>query len=114
MRNRIVSEKTKAQMSISAKKRLEREGKTGPFQGKKHTEKSSALLSAAAKNRLTTPVPGIQVEVIDLETNVTSTYDSIRKAAAALKSVIKTILRREKNGINKPYRGRYIINIKRY
>lgn len=34
MKNRIVSEKAKAQMSISAKKRFEREDKTGPFQGK--------------------------------------------------------------------------------
>lgn len=105
------SEETKAQMSLSAKERLKREGLVGPFAGKRHTESSLALLSNAAKNRLTLPVPGIQVEVTNIETNITITYDSVRKAADALDSDIKTLLRREKNKVIKPYRGRYKINI---
>lgn len=65
----------------------------------------------AAKNRLTPSVPGIKVEVTDSETNITITYDSIRKAADAINSDIKTLIRREKNGVTKLYRGKYKINI---
>lgn len=54
---------------------------------------------------------GIKVEVTDSETNITITYDSIRKAADALNSDIKTLLRREKKGVTKLYRGKYKINI---
>jgi hypothetical protein len=93
MRNRDISSETKTKLSLSAKERLKREGVTGPFEGKRHTETSLALLSAAAKLRPPS-VPGIQVEVTDLETNSTITYESIRKAADALNSDIKTLLRR--------------------
>jgi hypothetical protein len=71
-----------------------RRGKNNPFHGKTHTEENKAILSAAPKNRLTPAVPGIQVEITDLDTNLTTTYDSIRKAAVATNSDIKTILRR--------------------
>lgn len=107
------AEETKTKMSLSAKERLKREGIAGPFVGKCHTESSLALLSNAAKNRLTLPVPGLQVEVTNIETNITIRYDSIRKAADALDSDIKTLLRREKNKVIKPYRGIYKINIMR-
>ena len=113
MNNRIISSETKTKMSLSAKERLKREGIAGPFVGKCHTESSLALLSNAAKNRLTLPVPGLQVEVTNIETNITIRYDSIRKAADALDSDIKTLLRREKNKVIKPYRGIYKINIMR-
>jgi group I intron endonuclease len=106
------TEEVRCEMSES------RRGINNPFYGKTHTEDSLALIKAAAANRLEPGVPGIEVEITDLETKVTSVYDSIRKAATALDSDIKTILRREKNqtakGINTPYRGRYLINIKRY
>lgn len=39
------------------------------------------------------PVPGLKVEITDLETNVVTSYDSVRKAADALDSDIKTLLR---------------------
>lgn len=111
MKNRVISSETKTKMSLSAKERLKREGIMGPFAGKHHAESSLALLSAAARNRVIPPVPGIKVEVTDSETNITITYDSIRKAADALNSDIKTLLRREKNGVTKLYRGKYKINI---
>jgi hypothetical protein len=91
MKNRVISSETKTKMSLSAKERLKREGIMGPFAGKHHAESSLALLSAAARNRVIPPVPGIKVEVTDSETNITITYDSIRKAADALNSDIKTL-----------------------
>ena len=82
--------------------------------GKTHSEKSLALLRVAAKNRKKLPVPGIEVEITDLESNITTTYESIRKAASAINSDIKSLSRYEKSqilkGINTPYRGRYIID----
>lgn len=117
MRNRIISSETKSKMSQSAKDRLMREGKQSPFGGKKHSEKSIILLKAAAAKRIKTPVSGVEVEITDLQTNLTTTYPSIRKAAEAIDSDIKSLSRREKSqlekGINTPYRNRYIIVFKR-
>lgn len=36
------------------------------FFGKKHTEKSLALIKAAANNRIKLAVPGIEVEIFDV------------------------------------------------
>ena len=62
-------------------------------------------------------VPGFEVEITNLEAKVTTVYSTIRKAASAMDSDIKTILRREKlqneKGINTPYRKKYIITINR-
>lgn len=103
------TEKVRLAMSES------RKGKNNPFYGKTHSEKSLALLKAAAANREKTPVPGIEVEITDLETKLTTAYESIRKAARAIDSDIKSIIRREKSqlekGINTPYRNRYMIVI---
>jgi group I intron endonuclease len=90
-----------------------RMGKNNPFFGKTHSEESKNLMKAAALNRKGPHVAAIAVEVTDIETKITTVYDSIRKAADALNSDIKTILRREKNPTLKPYRDRYIINILR-
>lgn len=74
-------------------------------------------MKAAATNRDKLPVSGLEVEITDLETKITTIYKSIREAAKAIGSDIKTILRREKSqiekGINTPYRKRYMILIKR-
>lgn len=53
-------------------------------------------LKEIASSRTYLPVPGLEVEVTDIETKTTIVYESIRKAALALNSDIKTILRREK------------------
>jgi len=117
LKNRIISFETKLKMSKSAKERLKREGKLSPFEGKKHTEKSLALLKAAAFNRTKLHKVGVEVEITDLETKLTTTYESIRKAAKAINSDIKSLSRHEKlkleKGSSKPYRNRYVINIKR-
>jgi hypothetical protein len=40
---------------------------------------------------------GVEVEITDLETKLTVTYESIRKAAKAINSDIKSLSRREKS-----------------
>jgi len=94
-----------------------RKGKNNPFFGKTHSDQSLALIKAAANNRIKSAVPGLEVEITDLETKLTTTYESIRKAAVAIGSDIKSISRREKSqlekGINTPYRNRYMIVIRR-
>jgi group I intron endonuclease len=95
-----------------------RKGENNSFFGKKHTQETINLFKATAANREKPPVTGIEVDITDLETNTIISYDSIRSAAKAINSDIKTILRREKSqlekGINTPYRDRYIIVIKRF
>jgi hypothetical protein len=94
-----------------------RRGVNNSFYGKKHTDEAKFAIRTAALNRDKDPVPGIIVDITDLETNITTSYDSIRKAAKDIGSDLKTILRREKSqlekGINTPYRNRYIIVIHR-
>jgi hypothetical protein len=105
------SEDVKKSMSLNRKQ------ENNSFFGKKHKEESIVLMKKAALNRDKLPKPGIEVEITDLETKLTNSYSSIRQAALALNSDIKTILRREKlqieKGINTPYRKRYFITIKR-
>lgn len=105
------TEEVKREMSES------RRGKNNSFFGKTHTDETKSIISAERRNRLVPPVPGILVEILDIETDITTTFNSIRSAADSIGSDIKTILRREKSqlakGINTPYRKRYIINIKR-
>lgn len=60
---------------------------------------------------------GIKVTVLDLETNITSEYDSIRKAAQSIGSYANVLIRYEKlqldKGYTKPFKDRYVINIHR-
>jgi len=94
-----------------------RKKEKNPFYGKAHTLESLALIKTAAINRIKDSVLGMEVEITDLENNITTVHTSIRKAAKSIHSDIKTILRREKlqldKGINLPYRKRYYITIKR-
>lgn len=118
IKNRLITEETKLKMSESAKGRFKREGKQGPFEGKKHSEKSIDLLRTIALNRAKPHKAGVEVEITDLETKLTVTYESIRKAAKAINSDIKSLSRREKSqlekGINTPYRKRYMIVFNRF
>ena len=94
-----------------------RRGQNNPFYSKKHTIESLDKLRNIARNRNYTPVKGLEVEITDLDTKITTTKSSIREAAKFINSDIKTLLRREATqlirGINKPYRNKYIININR-
>ena len=80
------TEEVKREMSES------RMGKNNSFFGKTHSEEALALIRAAALNREKPSVPGLEVEISDLQTKLTTTYDSVRKAADAINSDIKTIL----------------------
>lgn len=94
-----------------------RKGENNPFFGKKHKPEAIDRFKEIALNREYLSVPGIEVEITDIETRITTVYTSIRQAAASINSDIKTLLRREKSqlekGINTPYRKKYLINIKR-
>lgn len=74
-------------------------------------------LKDIASNRGYLPLAGIEVEITDLHSKITTIYSTIRKAALAINSDIKTILRREKlqneKGIYTPYRKKYIIILRR-
>jgi len=60
---------------------------------------------------------GIKVGVLDINTNVTTTYDSIRKAAEAIGCAKYAISFNEKQqvktGVIKALKGKYIISIVR-
>jgi group I intron endonuclease len=90
-----------------------RMGENNSFYGKTFSEESLIKLREHAKNRDYLPRPGISVEITDLENNLTQTYSSIRDAAESLNVNVGALLVREKRGVKTPYRGRYIINIKR-
>jgi len=112
------TEDTKKSMSSLSKNR---KGENNSFYGKVHTVKSRLLMKEIALNRTSPNNPGIEVEITDLENKTTTVYNSIRKAALAINSDIKTILllrrRREKvqlvKGFNSPYRKKYMITINR-
>lgn len=94
-----------------------RRGANNAFYNKKHTPETIEKFKNIARNRTCVPVKGLEVEITDLETNITTTHSSIREAARFLNSDIKILLIREasqlEKGINKPYRNKYVININR-
>lgn len=94
-----------------------RKGINNSFYNQKHTPDTIDKFKIIASNRTYVPVKGLEVEITDIETKITSTHSSIREATKFLNSDIKTLLRRETTykdkSINKPYRNRYIININR-
>jgi len=71
------------------------------------------MMGFSKKARVKPNKPGFIVEVLDLENNITTEYQSIREAAKSLETKMSTLVSRNKRGTMKPYKGRYIINIKR-
>lgn len=65
-----------------------RRGINNPFYQKKHTIETLDKLRYSARNRKYTPVKGLEVEITDLETKITTTHSSIRDAAKFLHSDI--------------------------
>lgn len=94
-----------------------RKGINNNFYGKKHSTETLDIFRVIALDRTKLSKVGVEVEITDLETKLTTTYESIRKAASAINSDIKSLSRREKSqlekGVNTPYRGRYVIVFKR-
>lgn len=74
-----------------------RNGVNNNFYGKKHTVESIDLIRAAAypfgiMKRTKLSKPGcIEVEITDIEIKLTTIYESIRKAAIAINSYIKSL-----------------------
>lgn len=95
-----------------------RKGVNNKFYGKKHTTQAWNSMRIAALNRSKLSKPLISVEITHLETKLTTTYQSIRKAAKAIYSDFKSFSLREKcqieNSVKTPYRGQYIIVLKRF
>jgi group I intron endonuclease len=91
-KGKTLSEETKTLMSEAKK------GKNSPFSGKTHTEETKTKLSAAL---------GQAVEVLDIQTNETSTYSSGRQAAKALGCDQKTVINYIKS--QKLWKGRFLI-----
>lgn len=73
-----------------------RKGVNNNFYGKKYTAESRDLIRAAALKGTKLNKPGIEVEITDLETKLTTTYEFIRRVANAINSDIKSLTRREK------------------
>jgi len=90
-----------------------RKGENSSFFGKTHSEETKAKFREIALSRTKLHRSGKSVEVLDLQTNQTVIYNSMRDAVKALNTHLSTLFRREKNGITKPFRGRYVITIKR-
>jgi hypothetical protein len=113
MRNAVLGRQHTDEVKLAISESRKKDN--NPFYDKKHSLDSIALMKSAAAFRK--DLPGTGIEVTDFTTKITTIYDSIRKAASAIDSDIKTILRREKlqneKGINMPYINRYVITIKR-
>lgn len=90
-----------------------RKGDKGSFFGHKHSEETISKIREMALNRTKSNKPSVEVEVFDLKTNTTIVYSSIRKAANELDTHMSTLFRREQKSETKPFRGRYVITIKR-
>lgn len=71
------------------------------------TEETKEKLKTIQSNRTKHPVPGIKIEVKDMETGQTSIYDSLRAAAKEFNKSHKSLSYSLDNG--KLYRGRYLI-----
>jgi group I intron endonuclease len=114
----IRSEKTRAKMSVANK------GKNNPMFGKTLSAVTRAKISASLKGIPRPERPEVtrakisasqphsrKIEVLDIETNVTTTYPTIRAAARALNinqsSITKYFSRKQK----KPYKGRYVFKL---
>jgi len=85
--------------------------KAGSSKGRKHSDKSKKIISEAKKGQARPEgagKPSQVIEVTDIKTNKTTTYDSIHEATRALqiynhKIISNYFLRNQK----KPYKGRY-------
>lgn len=95
------TEEVKREMSKS------RMGKNNSFFGKTHSEAALDLIRSAALNREKPSVPGLAIEILDLQTKLITSYDSVRKAAKALSCVPSAILYSLNNPGAKAYKGRY-------
>jgi group I intron endonuclease len=77
-----------------------KKGKKSSFFGKTHSEETKAKISEEK---------GTPIKVIDLNTNVSSTYTSIRKAAEMLGVTHKALSYHFKKTNSFVFKGRYLV-----
>jgi hypothetical protein len=75
MRNLALGRKHTQEVKDSMSKN--RTGINAPFYGKKHNLNTIEKLKTIAQNRDYLPVPGLEVEITDLETKITTVFNSI-------------------------------------
>lgn len=92
---------TRERMSVSHKA-FDRTGKNNPSFGVTVSEEIRAKLFASQKNKCQ------RIEVLDLDTNETTSYDSVRAAGRALDIKQSRITTYFSQNQKKPYKGRYI------
>lgn len=85
----------------------------GSFLGFKDTTETKNKLAYIFKgnvNGINQPT-AISVQVLDLETGVTTKFTSARKAAEAFNMSNSTVIRKLKENPRKPYKNRYVFQI---
>lgn len=92
---------TRKKMSISHKA-LDRTGENNPSFGVTVSEETRAKLFASQRDNCQ------RIEVLDLDTNETTSYDSIRAAGRALDIKQARITNYFRQNQKSPYKGRYI------
>lgn len=96
-------------------KRKQRIAKQGVTRDEFTAAKLKKHLTELNKNMLAKK-KGIKVTVLDLNTNITTEYDSMRKAAQAMGSYAHVLSKHENlqlKGYGQPFKGRYVIKINR-
>jgi len=92
---------SKHTVEAKAKMSVVKKGKPSMFLGKEHSEESKKKLSLSTLSK-------IKVQVTDLETNITISYNSMTAAAIALNIRVNAISKYFSQNQIKPYRGRYV------
>lgn len=77
--------------------------------GVKSSEETRAKLRVIQSTRLKHPVPGTAIKVLDLETNETSIFSTMKKAAETLGVTSPALSKRFKTTNSFVLRGRYQI-----
>jgi hypothetical protein len=103
----------KSKIKSLARPRARQKDKNSNDQGKEQIPETLDKMSEVVSASLKFSRPGVVVEVIDLWTDTTTLYPSIRKACEAMSTTIGSIHRRNNlqiaKGIHTPYRKRYLI-----
>jgi hypothetical protein len=77
----------------------------------KSVETKAKLAASMIGNSNSSNQPNaVKIEVLDLETNLTTTYDTIGEAARALNISQSSISYNLKSKKQKPYKGRYVFS----
>jgi len=86
----------------------------------RHSRETIEKIKQIASNRIHVPLPGVKVDIEDINTNVKTTHMSIRLAAEYMNTKHSSVLNREKKLKNRGesttpfiYNSKYAVTIKR-